>query len=157
MLASKKLHLMGSASLFLMAIILHGCGYLSPRDSAKSKEPEIVVTPEDMKRAGVLISPQPPQRFLLVGGQNAPGSSPTGSLALDTQTGQLCKTFRLPKRYESWAAGLPLCIDLYSDTEKTLAPLRSGSMSDEEILHALDSQKDTDKSSAGEMAPKPKK
>jgi len=85
------------------------------------------------------------QRFLPVTFPVAPGAPSLGSLALDTQTGQLCRTYASSKDNPTWAVSLPRCIDLYSDTAKTLALQRSGDNLDKEIMDAVKEAKKAQK------------
>jgi hypothetical protein len=61
------------------------------------------------------------QRFVGVSANSTTDSPSSGSIALDTQTGQLCTTHAIPDTSPTWAQRLPRCIDLYTDTEKVLA------------------------------------
>jgi len=77
--------------------------------------------------------------------QGAPGLPWAGAVALDTQTGQLCKTYSIQTSNATadWVLNLPHCTDLYSSTEKTLAlerQARSGEI-DKEIMEAVEKVK----------------
>jgi hypothetical protein len=92
------------------------------------------------------ISGQTPmQRFLPVTSSVVPGAPPLGSLALDTQTGLLCQTYAISKDKPEWATSLPRCIDLYTDTAKTIAIQRSASNLDKEIMNAVKEAKKPEK------------
>jgi hypothetical protein len=85
------------------------------------------------------------QRFLPITSLATPGGPPVGSVALDTETGQLCQTYAVPKDGPTWVVSLPRCIDLYKDTDATLALERSRNTLDKEIMDAVNEVKKQEK------------
>src|SRR5262249_44579208 len=91
--------------LLTLTLCMSGCSSMGW--IARASDPKAVSAPNMMSKT---------QRFVPVTTQNLPGMPWVGSFALDTQTGQLCKTHSIDNTNAAWAVSLPLCIDLYSDT-----------------------------------------
>jgi hypothetical protein len=117
----KPCPLITSLTVLWLAILLFGC------DSSGNS----------LRRTSESSGQTPTQRFLPVISPAALGTPSLGSLALDTQTGLLCQTYPISKDNPAWALSLPKCMDLYTDTAKTIALQRSSYNLDKEIMDAV--------------------